>query len=123
MNKEVKPVSNAPVNPPVNASTQVSAHQPADAQTEASASASTDASVNTLNTLAETPIIALTVNGTERQIAEGTTLAGLLKLLDLDPRMIVVEHNRTILRDHATYPSTILKDGDVLELVHFVGGG
>ena len=67
--------------------------------------------------------IALTVNGERRETAEGTTLAALLQALALDPRMIVVERNRTILRDRDAYGSVVLEAGDVLELVHFVGGG
>jgi thiamine biosynthesis protein ThiS len=67
--------------------------------------------------------IALTVNGERRETAEGTTLAALLQALALDPRMIVVERNRAILRDRDAYGSVVLEDGDVLELVHFVGGG
>ncbi|MFN9214646.1 MAG: sulfur carrier protein ThiS [Gemmatimonadota bacterium] len=43
--------------------------------------------------------------------------------LQLDPRLIVVERNREILRDRATFDRVALADGDVLELVHFVGGG
>ena len=67
--------------------------------------------------------IALTVNGERREAAEGTTLAALLRALELDPRMIVVEHNRAILRDRDAHDAVVLADGDVLELVHFVGGG
>ena len=63
------------------------------------------------------------MNGERRTAAEGTTLAGLLRALELDPRMIVVERNRTILRDRDAYGAVALQDGDVLELVHFVGGG
>jgi thiamine biosynthesis protein ThiS len=37
--------------------------------------------------------------------------------------MVVVEHNRTILRDRDAYASLALATGDVLEIVHFVGGG
>jgi thiamine biosynthesis protein ThiS len=37
--------------------------------------------------------------------------------------MVVIEHNRTILRNRDAYASLILADGDVLEIVHFVGGG
>lgn len=51
------------------------------------------------------------------------TLSGLLQLHDLDPRLVVVEHNRAILRDRDAYDLVTLADGDVLELVHFVGGG
>lgn len=67
--------------------------------------------------------IALTVNGDRRELPAGTTLAGLLQQHDLDPRLVVVERNRAILRDRDAYASVRLADGDVLELVHFVGGG
>jgi sulfur carrier protein len=51
------------------------------------------------------------------------TIADLLRELDLDPRMIVVEHNGEILRRDASAPSPALRPGDIVELVHFVGGG
>lgn len=63
------------------------------------------------------------VNGEPRAIPEGSTLADLLSALDLDPRLIVVEHNREILRDRDSFPTLELAPDDVLELVHFVGGG
>lgn len=69
------------------------------------------------------PTIALTVNGERRTVAAGTTLAAFLRSLDLDPRLIVVERNREILRDRESFGTLPLADGDVLELVHFVGGG
>ena len=74
-------------------------------------------------TQVEGATIALTVNGEQRATAEGTTLAQLLGALGLDPRMIVVERNRAILRDRDAYGAVVLAEGDVLELVHFVGGG
>jgi thiamine biosynthesis protein ThiS len=37
--------------------------------------------------------------------------------------MVVVEHNRSILRDRDSYSSLILQPGDLLEIVQFVGGG
>ena len=63
------------------------------------------------------------VNGTRREVPAETTLSGLLESLDLDPRMVVVEHNKTILRDRAGYASIVLESGDLLEIVQFVGGG
>ena len=69
------------------------------------------------------PTMPLTVNGERRTVADGTTLGGLLRALGLDPRMIVVEHNREILRDRDAYDAVVLQADDVLELVHFVGGG
>jgi thiamine biosynthesis protein ThiS len=47
---------------------------------------------------------------------------GLLERLDLVPETIVVEHNLEIL-DRASYDRVLLREGDRLELVHFVGGG
>jgi thiazole synthase len=56
-------------------------------------------------------------------VAAGATVADLLRLLDLDPRTIVVEHNREIVRDRDALGRRALCSDDVLELVHFVGGG
>ncbi|MCU0626529.1 MAG: sulfur carrier protein ThiS [Gemmatimonadaceae bacterium] len=67
--------------------------------------------------------IPLTVNGDARAVAPGTTVAALLASLDLDARLVVVEHNRVILRDRELLPAITLAPGDVLEIVHFVGGG
>jgi sulfur carrier protein len=66
--------------------------------------------------------ITVTVNGDERQLAPGTTVAGLLEGLGLHPKLVVVEHNREIL-DGARLADTEIRAGDNLELVHFVGGG
>ena len=71
----------------------------------------------------EPSTLALTVNGDPRSVAAGTSLSDLLASLKLDPRLVVIEHNRTILRNRDAYASLILMDGDVLEIVHFVGGG
>ena len=68
-------------------------------------------------------MIAVTVNGNRRELPMGTTVLALLSRHDLDPRLVVVEHNRVILRDRASFGAFALTDGDVLELVHFVGGG
>ncbi len=67
--------------------------------------------------------IALTVNGGERRIPAGWTLADLLASLGLDARGVVVEHNGSILRDHPSFASLGLAADDSLEIVHFVGGG
>jgi thiamine biosynthesis protein ThiS len=63
------------------------------------------------------------VNGTPRELQRNSTIAGLLGSLDIDPRLVVVEHNRSILRDRDAYGELNLNDGDVVEIVHFVGGG
>ena len=64
----------------------------------------------------------VTVNGEQRAIAPGTTVGTLLTSLGLHPRLVVVEHNREIL-DRTTFDRTEVREGDTLELVHFVGGG
>jgi thiamine biosynthesis protein ThiS len=66
--------------------------------------------------------IVVTVNGDEREVAAGITVAGLLESLGLHPGLVVVERNREIL-DRERYGDVELASGDVLELVHFVGGG
>ena len=71
----------------------------------------------------EPSALRLTVNGERHTAAPGSTIASLLAELSLDPRMVVVEHNRTILRDRAGHAAVPLMDGDVVEIVHFVGGG
>jgi len=62
------------------------------------------------------------VNGEARTIAAPATLENLLTSLQLDPRMVVVELNREIVR-RPQLGSIQLKSGDSVELVHFVGGG
>ncbi len=68
-------------------------------------------------------MITLMVNGAARELAPHSTVAALLGTLGIDPRLVVVEHNRAILRDRDSYATRALNDGDVLEIVHFVGGG
>jgi thiamine biosynthesis protein ThiS len=66
--------------------------------------------------------IAVTVNGETRRVPAPATLATLLAHLALDPRTVVVEHNRAIVRRIAL-ADTPVAEGDAVELVHFVGGG
>lgn len=66
--------------------------------------------------------ISIVVNGEEQTIADGQSALELLSGLDLDPRTVVVEINREIVR-RAQLGDTNIRDGDHIELVHFVGGG
>ncbi len=68
------------------------------------------------------PTIDVLVNGEPRTVAQGATLLELLAVLDLDPRGVVVEHNRRIVRRPALGDVRVAP-GDAIELVHFVGGG
>jgi thiamine biosynthesis protein ThiS len=66
--------------------------------------------------------IDVVINGEPRTIAPGVTLLELLVELALDPRAVVVEHNRQIVRRPALGDVRV-SPGDAIELVHFVGGG
>mgnify|MGYP006296664307 CR=1 FL=1 len=62
------------------------------------------------------------INGEQREVSESLSVTELLVELDLNPSLVVVELNREIL-DRSRYEETRIREGDVLELVHFVGGG
>ena len=67
----------------------------------------------------------LAINGQERDfdtLGPGTTLAGLVAHLGLKGDRIAIEHNREI-APRAEWEVMVLRDGDKLEIVHFVGGG
>jgi sulfur carrier protein len=69
----------------------------------------------------------LRINGEERNFADPApatdfTLSSLIESLEMKPDRVAVELNRDIVpRDR--WQQTHLKDGDRLEIVHFVGGG
>lgn len=67
-------------------------------------------------------MMTVVVNGEPREISQEASLLDLLRSLELDPRVVVVEHNRQIVR-RPSLASTTLQPGDHVELVHFVGGG
>ena len=62
------------------------------------------------------------MNGDRKELTEGISLADLIAQLDLPAQRIAVEYNRTVVR-RAQWDSTLLSDGDRVEIVHFVGGG
>lgn len=69
-----------------------------------------------------TNAIDIVVNGEARTAPAGATLLELLHALGLDPRTVVVEHNRRIVR-RPDLETVRVAPGDAIELVHFVGGG
>lgn len=64
----------------------------------------------------------ITVNGTEQDIPEESTVEDLLRAHGLEPSSVVAELNREIL-ERDLFSHTRLQPGDILELLHFVGGG
>ena len=67
-------------------------------------------------------MISVTVNGESREVPADLTLVGLLAHLAIDPRMVVVEHNRVIVR-RTRLGEMKVGAGDQVEIVQFVGGG
>jgi thiamine biosynthesis protein ThiS len=67
-------------------------------------------------------VVGIQVNGKPVQIQNGTTVAGFLELKGLHQNMVVVEHNGRILKRNQ-FAEAHIQEGDVLEVVHFVGGG
>lgn len=61
------------------------------------------------------------ING-EKVNADGITVEQYIKSSDYNTAFIAAELNEDIV-PKANYASTVLKDGDVLEVVNFVGGG
>lgn len=66
--------------------------------------------------------IAITVNGEERTVPTGSSVADLVVALGLRPQQVAVERNRSIV-PRAQHATTVLQDGDRLEVVTFFGGG
>ena len=64
----------------------------------------------------------LIINGEERQITGGATLAQLLEELSLPSQRVAVEVNKEVVR-RVDWPSKTVSEGDRIEVVHFVGGG
>ena len=64
----------------------------------------------------------LTINGEIRDVADNLHISALLDSLELASARVVVELNHDIVMP-ADYSTTLLQNGDSLELVQFVGGG
>lgn len=62
------------------------------------------------------------VNGKPRELETGATVKELLRALGLGETLVAVERNEAVV-PRAKHESTTLEDGDLIEVVHFVGGG
>ncbi|TAJ23762.1 MAG: sulfur carrier protein ThiS [Nitrospirae bacterium] len=61
------------------------------------------------------------INGKPEEV-QGTTVLDLLKAKNIDPQMVAVELNSTMLeRDRLA--TTLVKEGDQLEFLFYMGGG
>ncbi len=62
------------------------------------------------------------INGEFRELREGQTLNELIAELALTPERLAIELNRQVVR-RAQWTEIVLREGDRIEIVHFVGGG
>jgi thiamine biosynthesis protein ThiS len=67
-------------------------------------------------------MISLIVNGEPHEVPTGTTVAGLLVQLKMQPRLVAVERNRDLV-PRGQHADCTLEPGDRLEIVTLVGGG
>jgi thiamine biosynthesis protein ThiS len=64
----------------------------------------------------------LQLNGEQREVPDGLTLAGLIDWLELPADRVAVERNLEVVK-RANWNQTQLEEGDRLEIVRMVGGG
>ena len=62
------------------------------------------------------------LNGDPFEIAGPLSVNELLRQLEIDARRVAVEHNVVVLKRSA-FDHTLIRDGDQVEIVNFVGGG
>ena len=64
----------------------------------------------------------ITLNGKAFELSAPMQVTQLLDYLKIDARRVAVEHNLAVLK-RAVFDSTMVNDGDQIEIVNFVGGG
>jgi thiamine biosynthesis protein ThiS len=64
----------------------------------------------------------ITLNGDRLEVAGPLTVSELLNRLEIDARRVAVEHNLVVLK-RAAFGETLVRNGDQVEIVNFVGGG
>lgn len=73
-------------------------------------------------TLYDLSAVTITLNGDPHQLPGPLSVSALLETLDLDERRVAVEVNLTVVKK-AFYATSIIGEGDEVEVVNFVGGG
>ena len=66
--------------------------------------------------------IKIRLNGKVKSIQENTKLINLIKILKIPIKKVAIELNREIM-DKKKLDNIVLKKGDKIEIVHFIGGG
>ena len=67
-------------------------------------------------------IVTVLLNGDRREIPVGTTLSGLVEILQLPADRLAIEHDRSIVK-RGLWAETVIDEGSEIEIVQFVGGG
>lgn len=80
------------------------------------------ASMSIIDSIAQSEVIALIINGQARTFAAPLNVTSLVRQLDLQGKRIALERNGEIV-PRSDFPDLELQDGDALEIVVAVGGG
>ena len=65
----------------------------------------------------------ITVTGERKEVADGLTVAALIEQENVEtPQYVTVSVNEEFI-DGNTFDSTVLKEGDEVEFLYFMGGG
>ena len=65
----------------------------------------------------------ITVAGDKKEVADGLTVAALIEQENVEtPQYVTVSVNEEFL-ESGTFESTVLKEGDEVEFLYFMGGG
>ena len=68
------------------------------------------------------PAVTIILNGEPFELSGPLTVTELLSRLEIDARRVAVEHNVVVLK-RAAFDDTVVREGDQVEIVNFVGGG
>jgi thiamine biosynthesis protein ThiS len=66
--------------------------------------------------------LTIRLNGEPFEIPGPVSISALLAELNIDPRIVAVEHNVAVVK-RQQYETTMVGEGDEIEIVRFVGGG
>jgi thiamine biosynthesis protein ThiS len=66
--------------------------------------------------------VTIRLNGDPFDLAGPVSVSALLERLEIDARRVAVERNQIVVK-RAAYDSTVVAEGDEIEIVNFVGGG
>ncbi len=67
-------------------------------------------------------MIDVKINGEMRQISTGLSVTELIKNLSMTNEKLAIELNKEVVRKK-NWDETLVNPNDVIEIIHFVGGG